>query len=71
MTMKKLQTSTASPALKNRPLRMKSIYQELAKKHGSSSIYSNTQLRLWARLIQSGSHDDYEDPPRVPADNWQ
>ena len=45
---------------------VESIYQELAKKHGSSSIYCNTQLRLWARLIQSGSHDDYEDPPRVP-----
>lgn len=42
------------------------IYKELLTKHGDSSIYSGPQLRLWARMIQCGTYDDYEDPPRVP-----
>jgi len=24
------------------------------------------KLRLWARLIQSGRHNDYENPPNIP-----
>lgn len=28
--------------------------------------YSKPQLRLWARMIHCGTHDDYNDPPRVP-----
>ena len=24
------------------------------------------KLRLWARLIQSGHHDDYDTPPNIP-----
>ena len=44
---------------------VESTYNQLAKKHGNS-VYSGPQLRLWARMIQDGSHDDYDDPPRVP-----
>jgi len=43
---------------------LESIYSELQKKHGDS--YSGPQLRLWARMIVSGTHDDLEEPPRVP-----
>ena len=43
---------------------LESIYSELQEKHGDS--YSGPQLRLWARMIVSGTHDDVEEPPRVP-----
>ena len=39
---------------------------ELFERHGDSNIYSGPQLRLWAKMIQCGTYDDYEDPPRVP-----
>ena len=42
------------------------VYNKLAAKHTDSGVYSAPQLRLWARMIQSGTHDDYDDPPRVP-----
>lgn len=28
--------------------------------------FSKPQLRLWARMINCGTHDDYSEPPRVP-----
>ena len=40
------------------------IYQELRSNHGDR--YTIPQLRLWARMIQCGTYDDYNDPPRVP-----
>ena len=43
---------------------VESIYQDLLIEH--SDAYSKPQLRLWARMIHCGTHDDYNDPPRVP-----
>lgn len=43
-----------------------SIYSKLESKHSDSGIYSIPQLRLWARMIQCGTYDNYDDPPRVP-----
>ncbi len=43
---------------------VESIYQELLAEH--MDVYSKPQLRLWARMISCGTHDDYTDPPRVP-----
>lgn len=40
------------------------VYKELAKKHGKME---NTKLRLWARMICGGLHDDYTEPPDIPA----
>ena len=40
------------------------IFQELHAQH--TDMYTTPQLRLWARMIQCGTHDSYEDPPRVP-----
>ncbi len=40
------------------------IYSELKSKHGDD--YTVPQLKLWARMIQCGTHDNYDDPPRVP-----
>ena len=42
------------------------IFKELSLKHRDSNNYSAPQLRLWAKMIQSGNYDDYDDPPRVP-----
>ena len=43
---------------------LESVFKELKERHGGD--YSTPQLRLWARMIVSGTHEDLEDPPRVP-----
>ena len=40
------------------------VVKELKEKHEDN--YTTPQLRLWARMIVSGTHDDMDDPPRVP-----
>ena len=40
------------------------IYDELHKKHGGS--YTVPQLRLWARMIDCGTHESKDTPPSVP-----
>jgi len=39
------------------------IFTKLKEKHPDMPA---PKLRLWARLIQSGRHDDYENPPNIP-----
>lgn len=41
-----------------------SIFKELKEKHEDK--YSIPQLRLWARMISCGTHDDVDEPPHVP-----
>ena len=40
------------------------IFTPLKEKHGST--YSAAQLRLWANMLQIGTHRDYDEPPKVP-----
>ena len=40
------------------------IFADLQDKHGST--YTAAQLRLWANMIQVGTHKDYDEPPKVP-----
>lgn len=40
------------------------MYKELREKHGK---LESTKLRLWARMIAGGLHDDYSQPPDIPA----
>ena len=40
------------------------IFQDLKERHDSD--YSGPQLRLWARMISNGLHEDLDNPPRVP-----
>ena len=40
------------------------IFQDLKDRHASD--YSGPQLRLWARMIANGLHEDLDNPPRVP-----
>ena len=42
------------------------IFKELREKHGKLEC---TKLRLWARMICGGLHDDYDEPPDMPAFN--
>ena len=39
------------------------IFKELKHKH---SDMANTKLRLWAKLIDKGRYDDYDNPPQIP-----
>ena len=39
-------------------------FQMLKKKHGNA--YSGPQLRLWARMIVAGTHEDTDEPPACP-----
>lgn len=40
------------------------VFQDLKSNHGDE--YSGPQLRLWARMISNGLHEDRDIPPRVP-----
>ena len=42
-----------------------STYTELVEKH--SGKYDTPKLRLWARMICSGLHDNFDNPPNIPA----
>ena len=44
--------------------KLESIVKRLKEKHGNA--YSGPQYRLWGRMIVSGTHDDEDDPPKVP-----
>ena len=41
-----------------------SIFLKLKEKHGSDN--SGPQLKLWARMITAKTHDDFDNPPKVP-----
>jgi len=41
------------------------IFKELQEKH--SSKYDIPRLRLWSRMISAGFHDNYDEPPNIPA----
>jgi len=44
---------------------LEDVFQKLKDKHGDKH-YSRPQLRLWARMIVSKTHDDLNNPPKVP-----
>ncbi len=37
---------------------------ELREKHGNK--YDSPRLRLWARMISTGLHNDFDEPPEIP-----
>ena len=41
------------------------IYKDLKEKHDTK--FDIPKLRLWARMIATDLHDDYNDPPNIPA----
>ena len=44
---------------------MDAVFKELKRKHNDE--YETPKLRLWARMISSKLHDDYESSPNIPA----
>ena len=43
---------------------LESVFKQLKEKHQDK--FSGPQLRLWACMIVAKTHDDLDDPPRVP-----
>ena len=43
----------------------KAIFKELQEKH--SSKYEMPRLRLWSRMVSVGIHNNYDEPPNIPA----
>ena len=43
---------------------MDSVFEQLLNKHGSA--FDRPKLRLWSKMIVSGIHDSYSDPPDIP-----
>ena len=44
--------------------KVESAFTELCKKHNEK--YTTPQLKLWARMIVNGLHENYDCPPNVP-----
>ena len=65
---RRMQTILTPPYISKREERecqQQKIYDELKKKH-SDKKYTDPQLKLWAKLIQSRMHDSYDNPPNIP-----
>ncbi len=61
---KKKKPSESSSRRQDKEEEVEVIFSELKSKHDNS--YTVPQLKLWARMIHCGTHEDYEDPPHVP-----
>ena len=61
---RKRKKSTGSSSKKGEKDSVDIIYDKLFSKHKES--FSVPQLRLWARMIHCGTHEDYDNPPHVP-----
>ena len=42
-------------------------FKVLQEKHGKNKQFTTPMLRLWARTISAGLHDDLDSPPDLPA----
>ena len=61
---KKTKRDTFSSKRAEREEELEDTFQTLKKKHGNS--LSAPQIRLWARMIVAGTHNDTDVPPNVP-----
>jgi hypothetical protein len=64
---KKKKTSSRKPRktkVDQREEELETIFQQLKEKHDTK--FSGPQLRLWARMIVAKTHDDMDEPPKVP-----
>jgi len=43
------------------------IFMELCQKHSSTGRYNTPRLHFWSRMISAGIHDNYDEPPDIPA----
>ena len=58
-------TSTSASSRQTKEDEGDSTYQTLKKKHLEK--YETSKLRLWARMIVGGLHDNTDEPPDLPA----
>ena len=58
-------TDTSLSKREERECQQQKLYDELSKKH-SDKKYTDPQLKLWDKLIQSGMHDSCDTPPNIP-----
>ena len=61
---KKKRQSSVPSRRQSKEDELEEVYSKLRIEHGTD--YSVPQLKLWARMIICGTHDNYTDPPRVP-----
>ena len=64
---KRVKRDTLSSKRTEKEEELEDTFQTLKTKHGSN--FSSPQLRLWARMIVTGSHSDTDIPPNVPMIN--
>ena len=64
---KRTSPDTTRPASKRQAIEeeVNEIFAKLKEKQ-SGSDYTAAQYRLWANMIQVGTHRDYDNPPRAP-----
>jgi hypothetical protein len=55
---------SSRPPLSKRQDEVDEIFAKLNEKHGQE--YTAAQCRLWANMLQVGTHRDYDSPPHVP-----
>ena len=64
-------TETRPPCKRKAPCKRKIIEDDISEtvselKERHKSNYTMPQIRLWARMIASGNHDSFDDPPSIP-----
>ena len=63
---KKRKCDSESPTVREeKESEVESIFKELQENHDGK--YDTPRLRLWSRMIVAGIHDDYNNPPNIPA----
>ena len=64
-TKRNKEAESAASKRSQQEAEVESTYKELKERHRDS--WDSPRLKLWARCIVSGIHDDYDNPPESPA----
>lgn len=60
-----LDLPSSSSSRQEKEEEVESTFKQLHEKHGNK--YDTPRLRLWSRMISNGLHDDFDNPPSIPA----
>ena len=61
---RKKSRSDGSKKINEREDELESVFRQLKEKHQDN--FSGPQLRLWAQMIVAKTHDNLDEPPKVP-----
>lgn len=64
---KNMQDSETTTLREEKESEVESTFERLSEDHGDN--YDTPKLRLWSRMIVAGIHNDFENPPNIPAFN--